>query len=744
MRGVQSPSLFILPQDKIIPLNFVQRSLKPFLVNNHSMTTEGPRIEKQEGSDRSRSPSVESDNSNFSRGNNKSNHNATHLRPTLQGTSRSVSSSNISVNTSSLTPHRKPHPSRLKSHNRSLSHNKLLNKLSTSTAPATTRPNLNRSKSTDGLTKGGRHTATIKRNNRSFTKITGLQPLTKTISNQSVKSNKSNSSLKGLSGAATTGGIKPMARKGKATLNLDDDDKEYEDVDEPPDESDDVVAPRPERFDSQETVSTTQLDSDQNIPSLYEQINRILPDPTPQNDVVYNNGPKLDVVDEGKPLDGNVAPSKNEPKRPDLVSSVQSSTEDVTQSNNLYGSSLLLSQSTGIVRKIEPVSAKVTEVYSNKHDPNVPQQPESVSGISFKANPMEAVNSNIAKPVTTNQNVSQKNSYQPDQTIFTNLQRTNNQYMQNKQGGERVPETRPIQNNKNANPLNNGANNYNEFLRSTSSSTDLLHGPSKNIETRTQQKLWLQRESSLLDVTNMDPARRSNFSNLSLNNLMFSHNYNQSHSSGQWPSNPNSYQSQHGISSTIVPLTPVTPGNVQGVPGFSSGMLTPDRGGSTVNVNGLLHMVQNAHQNSIQSRTEFERLNREYLNVRRHLNPVGESLNRIQNLIGDDSEIKVAKSKKRPDSGNPNANTFKEYVPSFQTKQAETMGSVNKIWQDAILSTLTSSRTGSYSQENITNQQLQPSVHRMSSFGQSSPYNKHGQHSSGRAVKLAQSQSHNG
>lgn len=239
-----------------------------------------------------------------------------------------------------------------------------------------------------------------------------------------------------------------MARKGKATLNLDDDDKEYEDVDEPPDESDDVVAPRPERFDSQETVSTTQLDSDQNIPSLYEQINRILPDPTPQNDVVYNNGPKLDVVDEGKPLDGNVAPSKNEPKRPDLVSSVQSSTEDVTQSNNLYGSSLLLSQSTGIVRKIEPVSAKVTEVYSNKHDPNVPQQPESVSGISFKANPMEAVNSNIAKPVTTNQNVSQKNSYQPDQTIFTNLQRTNNQYMQNKQGGERVPETRPIQNNK--------------------------------------------------------------------------------------------------------------------------------------------------------------------------------------------------------------------------------------------------------------------------------------------------------
>lgn len=701
------------------------------------MTAEDAGVDRHEGSDHSRSPSVESDSSNSSRGNNKANQNATHLRPSLQGAGRSASSSNISVNTSNLASHRKTHPSRLKSHNRSLSHNKLLNKLSTSTTPASVRPNLNRSKSTDGLTKGGRHTTAIKRNNRSFTKVTGLQPLTKTVSNHSVKSNKSNSSLKGLGGATTTGGIKPSARKGRATLNLDDDDKEYEDVDEPPDEGDVVAAPQPERFDSQETVSTTHLNSDQNIPSLYEQINRILPDPTPQDDVVYDNRPKLDVVEEGKAIDEKTA-NKNDSKRPDLVSSVQSSAEDVTQNNNLYGSSLLLSQSTGIVRKIDPISAKVTEIFPNRHNQNDSQQPESVSGISFKANPMEAVNTNIAKPVTTNQNVSQNNSYQPDQTIFTNLQRTNNQYMQTKQNGERLPDTRPIQNNKSVNPLNNGANNYSEFLRSTSSSSDLQHGPSKNIETRTQQKLWLQRESSLLDVTNMDPARRSNFSNLSLNNLMFSHNYNLSHSS-----NPNSYQSQHGISSTLGPLTPVTPGPVQGVPGFNNGTITPDRGPSSVNVNGLLHMVQNTHQNSIQSRTEFERLNREYLNVRRHLNPVGESLNRLQSLNGNEGEIKVVKSKKRPESGNTNANTFEEYASSFHARQAETIGTVNKIWQDAILWTLSSSRVGSFSQENITSQQLHPPVHRMSSFGQNSPYTKHGQHQSSRAVKLAQSQSHN-
>ncbi|KAI5967390.1 TCO89 [Candida theae] len=693
------------------------------------------KINSHNGTPSPRSPSAESDSSNSSKGSNKTNQIAAQLRPSLQGSCRSVSSSNISVNTSNLASQRKPHTSRLKTHNRSLSHNKLLNKLSSSTAPAAVRPNLNRSKSTDGLTKSGRHSNIVKRNNRSFTKLTGLQPLSKTVSNHSVKSNKSNTSLKGLGGGTSTGGIKPSARKGTATLSLED-DKEYEDVDEPPDEGDDVVAPQPERFDSQETVSTTHSSSNQNIPSLYEQINRILPDPSPQNE---DERPKLDVVEEVKALEDKPQ-NRVETKRPDLISSVQSSTDDV---NNLYGSSLLLSQSTGVVRKVDPINARVSEVYPNRQNA-ADHQSESVSGISFKANPMEAVNNkNIAKPVTTNQNVSQNNSYQPDQTIFSNLQRTNNQLQQSRQnGGDRVPETRAAPStNRTSNPLSNGANNYSEFLRSTSSSSNSPHGASKNIETRTQQKLWLQRENSLLDVTNMDPSRRSNFSNLSLNNIMFSHNYNQSQSNGQLSSNPNSYQGQHNLSSSLGPLTPITPGPVQGVPGFNNGTITPERGMSSVNVNGLLHMIQNAHQNSIQSRTEFERLNREYLNVRRHLNPVGESLNRLQSKNSDKSEITVAKSKKRPDGGNTNANTFEEYAPSFHARQADTMGTVNKIWHDAILWTLSASRVGSFSQENTANQQMHTPVHRMSSFGQNSPYNKHPQLQTNRVVKLGQNQS---
>ncbi|KAI5953565.1 TCO89 [Candida jiufengensis] len=572
----------------------------------------------------SRSPSIDSDSSNSTKSRDK-NQSSSNLRPSLQNSVRSVSTSNISNNSN-----KKTHPPpRLKTHNRSLSHNKLSNKLSSSSSTNIARPNLSRSKSTDGLMKGRQSAAALKRNNKSYTKIAGLQPLTKTVSNQSLKSNKSNTSLKQF-GSTSSVGLKSNARKGKAVINLNDDDGEFEDVDEPPD------VPVPERFDSQETISTTHSNSDQNIPSLYEQINRILPDPTPEQEK-----PKLEVLEEST--------DKEEPKRPDLISSVQSSAEDFN--SNLYGGSLLLSQSTGVVRKIEPMSSK-----------NYPTEPlpESASGISFKANPME---SNLAKPVTTNQNAIQKNSYQPDQTIFNNLQRTNNQYMQKKPTSKQL-QTQP-QPTKVTGSLKNGANNFNEFLRSNNSNTDQFQP--KNIETRTQQKLWLQRESSLMDVTNMDPTK-SNFSNLSLNNLMFSHNY------------PNSYGSSHVLPSSVGPMTPVTPGDNSS----QDGHMTNSNNNSTTNINGLLLMVQNSHQNSIQIRTEFERLNREYLNVRRNLNPIAGSLDRIEN---SKNEIKVVKSKKNRTESN-NANTFEEYAPAIQEKQPEISSKVNKIWQDAIISTL--------------------------------------------------------
>ncbi|EGV61377.1 hypothetical protein CANTEDRAFT_114855 [Yamadazyma tenuis ATCC 10573] len=93
-------------------------------------------------------------------------------------------------------------------------------------------------------------------------------------------------------------------------------------------------------------------------------------------------------------------------------------------------------------------------------------------------------------------------------------------------------------------------------------------------------------------------------------------------------------------------------------------------------------MYQNGQQNPIQSRVEFERLNREYLNVRRYLNPVGESLNRVKN-----NTIRIEKSKESPPGLNKNGNTFQEFAPHYQEKEKEVNGTLNKIWQEALLST---------------------------------------------------------
>ncbi|CAI5757939.1 unnamed protein product [Candida verbasci] len=424
-----------------------------------------------------------------------------------------------------------------------------------------TRPNLNRSKSTDGLIR--RNNSALKRNGRSFTKINGLQPLTKTLSNPSIK-------------CGGTIGLKTSAKKGKAILSLNDDDGDFEDVNEPADK---VKGPVPERFD--QTSISSNSNREPEVPSLYNNLDV----PTP-----FEENKKLEVVEEH---------TNTEPARPDLIST-KSSDDDF--SSNLYGGSLLLSQSTGLIKKIE-----------KDYGPEEIKYSDSISGISFKANPIE----NIAKPITTNKNVVKDNSYEVNKTIYSNLQRSFNK-----------------NESKNSTPLNN-PNNFSDFLKPNHSSSSDLNN---NLETRTQQRLWLQRESSLMDVTNLE--NKSNFSNLSLNNLMFSHSY-----------------SNHNLSS------------------LNS---TTNNDGHPSNNNMLMHMVST--QNSIQSRTEFERLNREYLNVRRHTNPIGESLNRVDQYLHKD-ELRIVKTKK---TETENLNSFKEFSPS----------AINKIWQDAVIATSSKSNHG--------------------------------------------------
>ncbi|KAL1580720.1 TORC1 subunit TCO89 [Candida albicans] len=693
---------------------------------------------KKEYSNDSRPQSTENDTARSKRGGKDSQpppfHNSTVTRSSLPNNPRPASTGNIPRNTSTPSLNKKQ-ANRLKTHNRSLSHNKSLTKLSTSTG-ATARPHLNRSKSTEVLLKS-RQGGALKRNSRSLTKMTALQPMTKTTSSPTLPTHKSTTSLKNINSTCSIG-LKSSARKGKAILQLNDDDADYEDVENLSNDEDtgENNAPVPERFDSQDTISTTHSQDEQNIPSLYEQINRILPEPTPASEEPPKFKDKLEVVEEGNTIDSKVNTS-----HPELGSSTKSSTDDFSQANNFYSGSLLLSQSTGLVRKIDPkhsANLKMTEAY-----PAMPSDEAlnstAISGISFKANPMEL--NNAAEPVTTSKNVSQNNSYQPDQTIFNNLQRTNNQYLMNKkqqhhqqqQQQQQKTQQKPQQKQQQVKPLspagtaiNNGTNNFSDFLRTNNSTSSADSQYGHNIETRTQQRLWLQRESSLMDVTNLDANRMSNFSNLSLNNLMFSHNYN-----NQSQANIRDLQYSGSVPQQHQPLTPMTPAT----PGVGNNGSYP---GSDVNGNqGLLNLVQGTLPHTVQTKIEFERLNREYLNVRRHANPMGESLKRLESYSG--KELKVSKTRKGDKSTtDANASTFEEFSPTFHEKETEISNTLSKLWQDAIVSSSSSSAarpTQPATQHHPTNQRsINP---RLASYNQNYNNSRQNQAPNTRAVKLA-------
>ncbi|EGW35060.1 uncharacterized protein SPAPADRAFT_48111 [Spathaspora passalidarum NRRL Y-27907] len=715
------------------------------------------------------SPQTDSDNTTG----RKAGHSTQHHHHS-QMYKRSASTSNLPLNNPSMSSlSKKPQYSgRLKSHNRSLSHNKLFSTSSGASGSGASqgmRPNLNRSKSSDVLTRN-RQALSLKRNSRSFTKVAGLQPLTKTTSNQSLKSNKSNTSLKGYN-AAISGiappqiGLKSSTKRERAILRLNDNDADYEDV-EDAETYRNTTPPIPERFNSDESIPAASDHSEQNIPSLFEQINRMVPPsavPTPtvekenkleQQEYSHpklkenrteeeeeeeeeerqdsSNSDKLEVVVEGNTIDSSLSKSN-------MGSNRSSTDNDYSPPNaNLYGGSLLLSQSTGLLRKIDPMSSNMMNQKNSFRDQSLPFN-NSISGISFKANPM----TNLAQPVINNQNVIQNNSYQPNQTIFNNLQRTNNQLITNTR---KQPQTEPPppqqqqqqqqqrqqqqqQHEELINSISNGANNFTDFLRTNSSSSTDGGAHGHNAETRTQQRLWLQRESSMMDVTaNMDSSRLPNFSNLSLNNLMFAHNYNnQSHLNvrdlqhqQQQQQQQQQIQQQHNMPQPLTPVTSTTNGG-----GGSSAYAAAAVGEGLTNIgtiNGILTQVQG--HSSIQSRTEFERLNREYLNVRRHLNPVGESLNRLDKHI--QGELKVSKHSRQgpqqnPDKEQPNSNSFKEFCPSFQEKESEVLSTVGRLWQDAIFTSLGSSSPPGTRANNTLHPQVQsqrPTNARIVSYNQ--------------------------
>lgn len=626
----------------------------------------------------------------------------------------------LSRNSNSRTPPpqlgRRSHSKR-SIHSRSQSHNKIPVRLSSSAN--TVKPHLNRSKSTDGISRTNR--PGIKRNNRSYTKVSGLHPLTKTLLNsslnralgalqpltktmsnnslkqhalrkttlngstkgaphlahthldQSIKSNKSSGSLRGMNGGSSTsvmntaaGGIKTSSKRGRAILKLNEDaaDNDYEDLSEDSEAENEKL----------EAISNSELQrqfqpTEDTRDSLQGE-DRVSEDRSDVPTTVEN--PKETQREAG--LVGHLTQKLNQlegdqelkptTSKTSFISS-NSSAEDL-ESKNLYGGSMLLSQSTGLTRKINTGADPIG--YGSEESDLMKNQPESLSGIVFNTRNDEQRRKDLeqTKPAAPG-----GSSYRPDQTIFSNLQRTDAKFVSDM----KLNTSKDGDNYTQAKMLSEATNNSKDFSHFLNTNSAGSHSQ-RNHDTRTQQRLWLQRENSLMDVApSLDTG---NFSNLSLNKLMFAHNYNGSttnvrDTSGARNTNPSWYQGQDSASSR------------------ESSAASP--GESSSSVTNLLYLVQSGQHNSIQSRVEFERLNREYVNVRRHLNPVAESLSRVETFFNASRGLDVQKkqNKKAHVTQNRNANSFKEFAPHWEEKQEEISSTIGRLWQGALISSSSSS-----------------------------------------------------
>lgn len=613
-----------------------------------------------------------------------------------------------SASTSSRTPPplvKRAHSKR-NIHMRSQSHNKIPVRLSTSANMS--KPHLSRSKSTDGIPRAGR--PGIKRNNRSYSKMTALQPLTKTLLNsllnrmiglhpltktvsngslkqhtlrktilngstkvhlpktlldQSIRSTKSASSLKAMgstsSMASGTTGIKTSAKRGRVILKLNEDtaDDDYEDLSG----SESGKSQKGERI---EAISNSMLqrlfqpheddaetregrgftvgnDEKNETGERIENGERV------ENRERTENGERAEIQstehsESREDTQSSIDESTHEPAppalnpstlarlsmEPDVVQktnfiSGSSSPEDLNK--NLYGGSMLLSQSTGLTRKIE--TGENIGYVSEESD--LSKMAENLSGIVFNTRNDDRRRDQVSGA-----------SYQPNQSIFSNLQRTNTQFLSSRKQTSQKPETPKIDAN---------SKDFSLFLASNSAE-------SHSHDTRTQQRLWLQRENSLMDVSHDQVSNLPNLSSLSLNKLMFAHNYN--------TSTTNMRQGAHA------PV--LSAENVSPRPSAS-----PENSHSVTN---LLYLVQSGHQ-SVQSRIEFERLNREYVNVRRHVNPVAESLSRIEQYLSKTLVVKKRSTR--------SANSFMEFAPKWEQKLEDAGNMVGRLWLEALLASSSSS-----------------------------------------------------
>ncbi|ODQ77948.1 hypothetical protein BABINDRAFT_162999 [Babjeviella inositovora NRRL Y-12698] len=261
--------------------------------------------------------------------------------------------------------------------------------------------------------------------------------------------------------------------------------------------------------------------------------------------------------------------------------------------HKLYGGSVLLSQSTGVERKL-PANANNSIVQMSK--PNYDNHDEYAGYSLQQPRPMESASTSLS---STNGPL----SFQAKRTDYPVIPSISTLSMH--QHLEQAPAHRPpsngltMMNTAQRAPESPATNNFAAFLKSGTPAP----------ETRTQQRLWLQRENSFLDV------------------------------------------SQSGSMNT--------------------------------------HMSK-MFGNSVQTRTESERLSREFMNVRRYTNPMNESLNRmgvITKAMAKSSNKQIAEQHETSVLGTASvvrsSNTFAEYAPEVLQQGMETHDKLYRMWQIA-------------------------------------------------------------
>lgn len=492
--------------------------------------------------------------------------------------------------------------------------------------PVSHRPGLGRSKLTDGLIR-----QKIKQNSRSMTRLLGLQPITKTLSGGAEPTltstmshhpkSRSTLSLRGLLVLPPHVGLKTSARKGKAILQLNDDhdDDEYEDVGATDDEASvpatrGFVTPNPDPNTSQSPPQATETST--NVTTDHSS-DHLLPGPVPGKHVAAD---QFELV----PDDVTVRPKF----------SPQESTDDLLN-GAAYGGSLLLSQSTGLTRKIDLHRTSIATSPETK-----PVSP-SVDESNEKLNPSSSHNDNVASA--------------PSQTSSSSSE----------------PLAGPTAIKRKPTPK--FSNNFSSFLAPDT------HTHTQS-DTRTQQRLWLQRENSLMDVPHLDANNLNNFSNLSLSNLMFAHNQSTTNMT-QFASGSSSGSKSNilGDSNDVTPsgssggaIGSTTGGEVS-LQGALQGALvtTPSTTSEPTNLNQFLRSVLSSNSRVLQ-KMELERFSREYLSVRRYQNPVAELLDRINHLNHTD-QININKRERR-----------QKPLLKLSDIEAESSAIVLRLWQEAV------------------------------------------------------------